>query len=67
MNNCKECPWTKSNPHSLKWREYSKKVMGNNPHSCHMKTRDVWGKKSQIQKGCVCVGSSVFLEKNEQG
>jgi hypothetical protein len=67
MSNCKECPWPKSNPHSLKWREYSKKVMGNNPHACHMKTRDVWGKKSQIQKGCVCVGSSVFLEKNEQG
>jgi hypothetical protein len=50
MTKCKECPWAKSNPHSLKWREYSKKIMGDKPHACHMKTKDVWGKKTDISE-----------------
>lgn len=66
MSNCRECPWTKTNPHSLKWREYSKKVMGDKPHACHMKTKDVWGRKSKVQESCVCVGSTVYLKENEQ-
>lgn len=66
MSTCKECPWAKTNPHSLKWREYSKKVMGDKPHACHMKTKDVWGRKSEVQERCVCVGSTVYLKENEQ-
>ena len=66
MSSCRECPWTKTNPHSLKWREYSKKVMGDKPHACHMKTKDVWGRKSKVQENCVCVGSTVYLKENEQ-
>ena len=66
MSNCRECPWTKTNPHSLKWREYSKKVMGDKPHACHMKTKAVWGRKSEVQESFVCVGSTVYLKENEQ-
>jgi hypothetical protein len=62
---CKECPWTKNNPHSLKWREYSKKVMVDKPHACHMKTKDVWGKKEGISSSCACVGSINHLRKEK--
>lgn len=65
MSNCTECPWTKSNPHSLKWREYSKKVMGGKPHSCHMKTKDVWGRKEEISSLCACIGSINHLRKEK--
>ena len=65
MSNCTECPWTKSNPHSLKWREYSKKVMGDKPHACHMKSKDVWGRKEGISSLCACVGSINHLKKEK--
>ena len=65
MDNCTECPWVKSNHHSLKWREYSKKVMGNKPHACHMKTKDVWGRKEKIISSCACVGSINNLKKEK--
>jgi hypothetical protein len=63
MKNCKECPWINSNPHSLKWREYSKKVMDDRPHACHMKTSDVWGKKSDIS-GFLCSGKSIKFKQS---
>jgi hypothetical protein len=54
---CNECPWKNQNPHSIKWREYAQKVLGDNPHACHMKTNDVWGRKSEISEEKVCIGS----------
>ncbi len=65
MYNCTECPWVKSNHHSLKWREYSKKVMGDKPHACHMKTKDVWGRKEKIISSCACAGSIDNLKKEK--
>lgn len=66
MSSCTECPWVKTNPHSLKWRAYSRKIMGDKPHACHMKTKDVWGRKSGVTQECMCIGSKLHLEKNEQ-
>jgi len=54
---CKECPWKNQTPHSIKWREYAQKMVGDKPHACHMKTKDVWGRKSEITEGKVCTGS----------
>jgi hypothetical protein len=54
---CKECPWRLNNSHSLKWREYSSKVKGDNPHACHMITKDVWGIQEEITETNVCIGS----------
>jgi hypothetical protein len=54
---CKECPWKNQNSHSIKWREYAQKVLGDKPHSCHMKTKDVWGKKNGITEETVCIGA----------
>jgi len=65
MSSCTECPWTKTNQHSLKWREYSKKVMGDKPHACHMKTKDVWGRKEGINSSCACIGSINHLKKEK--
>jgi len=31
--------------------------MGDKPHACHMKTKDVWGRKSEITDKNVCIGS----------
>jgi hypothetical protein len=63
MSGCKECPWKRSNPHSLKWRKYSKKmqevgITGELGHACHMKTSDVWGVKSAVTKETRCQGQS---------
>jgi hypothetical protein len=39
--------------------------MGDKPHACHMKTKDVWGKKERISYSCACVGSVNHLKKEK--
>ena len=63
---CKECPWTKDNPHSVKFRDYSEKMESIGKienHSCHMINKDVWGYKTEIDNNNVCVGSLNFKDK----
>jgi hypothetical protein len=59
---CKECPWRNENQHSLKFRDYAKKMnsvgkIQNSEHACHMITSDVWGFKSEINQKNVCIGA----------
>ena len=53
--NCKECPWKNENSHSLKFREYSKKIT--EKHACHMIEKDVWGLKTNIDQNNICIGA----------
>jgi hypothetical protein len=39
--------------------------MGDKPHACHMKTKDVWGRKERISYSCACVGSINHLKKEK--
>lgn len=57
--NCKECPWTNSDNHSLKWPSYVQKMSSinliqNNQHRCHMIDNNVWCKPNTSN---VCIGS----------
>ena len=54
---CKECPWQNSNAHSIKFREWSKKL--NKKHSCHMIEKDVWGLKTNITENNICIGQQI--------
>jgi hypothetical protein len=58
---CKECPWINDNKHSLKFREYSKKMKEEgfieNSHKCHMIDSDVWGFDSNVNSSNSCIGS----------
>jgi hypothetical protein len=59
---CKECPWKNENQHSLKFRDYAKKMnsvgkIQNSEHACHMIKSDVWGFKSEINQKNVCIGA----------
>lgn len=61
-NSCKECPWTKDNPHSKHWPQYVSKMesigkIENKRHACHMITSDTWGYKESITENNVCIGS----------
>ena len=63
---CKSCPWTNENEHSLKFRNYSEKMISIGKienHSCHMINKDVWGYKTIIDNKNVCVGSLNFKYK----
>jgi hypothetical protein len=63
---CKECPFIRENPHSLKFRQYVEKVRsvsGKENHSCHMINKDVWGSKTEINEINVCVGSKLYSKK----
>lgn len=60
---CKECPFIRDNPHSLKFRQYVDKVRsvsGKENHSCHMINKDVWGLKTEIDEKNVCIGSKLY-------
>ena len=62
---CSECPWVKTNPHSLKWREYAKTMSERGltkdmTHACHKKSRDVWGIKEKITEVTLCQGVRTF-------
>jgi hypothetical protein len=39
--------------------------MGDNPHACHMKTKDVWGRKEGINSSCACIGSINHIKKEK--
>jgi hypothetical protein len=39
--------------------------MGDKPHACHMKTKDVWGRKGGINSSCACIGSINHLKKEK--
>jgi hypothetical protein len=59
---CKECPWTKNNPHSKSWPSYVDKIekigkIKNKKHACHMITSDTWGYKTEINEKNACIGS----------
>ncbi len=63
---CKECPFIRDNPHSLKFRQYTEKVRsvsGKENHSCHMINKDVWGSKNEINERNVCIGSKLYSKK----
>jgi len=63
---CRECPWSNSNKHSLKFRTYVDKMISIGKiqnHKCHMISNDVWGYKSEINNENVCIGSKKFRNK----
>lgn len=74
MNNrkpCKECPWTKNNPHSKAWPGYVNSMektgqIENKKHACHMITSDTWGYKNPINEENLCVGAKNFVKKNNR-
>lgn len=51
---CKECPWTRDNEHSIKFREWSKKL--GKKHACHMLEKDVWVTKTKLTESNICRG-----------
>lgn len=60
---CKECPWKRSNPHSLKWRKWAARmfetgVISEVGHACHMKSKDPWGAKSGVNIKTRCSGQN---------
>lgn len=64
---CKECPWTNTNQHSIKFISYFdriKSVLKINTHKCHMISSDVWGYQSEIDEKNVCIGSKKQKRKN---
>jgi len=61
---CKECPWTKENPHSKAWPSYVKSIesigqIKDKKHGCHMITKDTWGYDGEINSENVCIGSKL--------
>ncbi len=58
---CKECPWTRSDGHSLKFRGYAEKMeeIGSKGHACHMLTSDVWNPTDKNQ----CAGRKLCGKK----
>ena len=65
---CKECPWTKDNPHSKSWPKFVEKLesidkIKNKEHACHMITSDVWGYKEEINDKNVCIGAKLRRDK----
>lgn len=65
-NPCKECPWINTNQHSIKFREYAKKMKSLikvENHSCHMINKDVWGSQTEINISNVCQGSKLYNKK----
>jgi hypothetical protein len=67
-NPCKECPWTKDNPHSKKFPSYVKSIesigkIKDNEHACHMITKDIWGYSDDINDNNVCIGAKLNNKK----
>lgn len=65
---CKECPWTKDNPHSKSWPKFVEKMesigkIKNKEHACHMITSDTWGYKGEINDKNVCIGAKLRRDK----
>lgn len=63
---CKECPWSNENQHSLKFRTYVEKMkkLGKiKSHKCHMISKDIWGYDSDVSIDNVCVGSQKNINK----
>ena len=66
---CKECPWTKDNPHSISWPDYVNKMesigqIQSKKHACHMITKDTWGYDNPIDNNNVCIGSQLNKQLN---
>lgn len=69
FTSCEECPWIKVSQHNQKWPNYVDKMVSsgiikNKNHSCHMKTKDIWGLKGNINDNNICVGS---LKEKDNG
>jgi hypothetical protein len=60
---CKECPWTNENKHNLKFQSWSERMseMGKN-QACHMETKDVWGRNTEISEHNECIGRKLMHE-----
>jgi hypothetical protein len=57
---CKGCPWNNSNNHSIKFREFFKKINQSKKlegHKCHLIDHDVWANKSSVNPDNICIGS----------
>jgi len=65
---CKECPWTKMNKHSIKFRESTLKMksIGVYQHACHMTTLDIWGLTNKINSKTTCKGQNLIINDGKQ-